>query len=75
MGTRAAAAKQVKSAQKSPAARAVLPDESLVPLVVRMIQQYKTKQGINNALMKELKDAKRAGEIYQAIKPLISNKK
>lgn len=55
--------------------RAVLPDESLVPLVVRMIQQYKTKQGINNALMKELKDAKRAGEIYQAIKPLISNKK
>ena len=56
-------------------ARAVLPDESLVPLVVRMIQQYKTKQGINNALMKELKDAKRAGEIYQAIKPLISNKK
>ncbi len=56
-------------------ARAVLPDESLVPLVVRMIQQYKTKQGINNALMKELKDAKRSGEIYQAIKPLISNKK
>lgn len=56
-------------------ARAVLPDESLVPLVVRMIQQYKTKQGINNALMKELKDAKKSGEIYQAIKPLISNKK
>lgn len=56
-------------------ARAVLSDEALVPMVVRMIQQYKTKQGINNALMKELKDAKKSGEIYQAIKPLISNKK
>lgn len=54
---------------------AVLKDKGAVPTVVKIIQQYKTKQGINNALLKELKDNKRASEIYTAIKPLIADKK
>ena len=53
----------------------VLGDKAAVPTVVRIIQQYKTKQGINNALLKEFKDNKRASEIYTAIKPLITDKK
>ena len=36
---------------------------------------YKTKQGINNALNKEFKDSKRTSEIYSSIKPLIADKK
>lgn len=50
-------------------------DKGIAPKVVKFIQQYKTKQGINNALMKEFKDSKRTSEIYNAIKPLIADKK
>ena len=46
-----------------------------VSIVVKMLQQYKTKQGINNALNKNYKDGKRASEIYKAIKPLMADKK
>ena len=53
----------------------VVSDKPAVPTVVKIIQQYKTKQGINNALLKEFKDNKRASEIYTAIKPLITDKK
>ena len=53
----------------------VVNDKTAVPTVVKIIQQYKTKQGINNALLKEFKDNKRASEIYTAIKPLITDKK
>ena len=53
----------------------VLTDQSIVPQVVKFIRQYKTKQGINNALNKEFKDSKRTSEIYSAIKPLIADKK
>ena len=53
----------------------VLTDQTIVPQVVKFIRQYKTKQGINNALNKEFKDSKRTSEIYSAIKPLIANKK
>lgn len=53
----------------------VVSDKTAVPTVVKIIQQYKTKQGINNALLKEFKDNKRASEIYTAIKPLITDKK
>lgn len=38
------------------------------------IQKYKTKQGLNNALVKRY-DSKNGGKIYQAIKPLIKDKK
>ena len=44
-------------------------------IVVKYIQQYKTKLGINNALAKQFKDSKKASEIYNAIKPLIADKK
>ena len=53
----------------------VLTDHTIVPQVVKFIRQYKTKQGINNALNKEFKDSKRTSEIYSAIKPLIADKK
>ena len=53
----------------------VLFDQTIVPQVVKFIRQYKTKQGINNALNKEFKDSKRTSEIYSAIKPLIADKK
>lgn len=41
----------------------VLTDQTIVPQVVKFIRQYKTKQGINNALNKEFKDSKRTSEI------------
>ena len=43
--------------------------------MVRLIENYKTKQGINNALVKHYKDGRRVKEIYTAIKPLIADKK
>ena len=39
-----------------------------------MIDKYKTKQGLNNALMKQF-DNKKTSEIYRVIKPYIANKK
>lgn len=53
----------------------MLSDQTIVPQVVKFIRQYKTKQGINNALNKEFKDSKRTSEIYSAIKPLIADKR
>lgn len=50
-------------------------DKAVAATVAKFIQQYKTKQGINNALMKEFKDSKRTSEVYSAIKPLIADKK
>lgn len=38
------------------------------------IKKYKTKQGINNALVKRYRSEK-AGEIYKIVKPLLVNKK
>lgn len=55
----------------------LLKDKSDAPVVAKMIQNYKTKQGLNNALMKKFpsKDNKKSSEIYSAIKPLIADKK
>lgn len=55
----------------------LITDKEEVNIVVKLIQQYKTKQGLNNALMKQFpsKDNKKASEIYTAIKPLIAGKK
>ena len=53
----------------------VVSDQAVVDIVVKYIQQYKTKLGINNALAKQFKDSKKASEIYNAIKPLIAAKK
>lgn len=49
-------------------------DKEIAKEVTDYIINYKTKQGINNALVKKYK-GKQAGEIYQAIKPLIKDKK
>lgn len=49
-------------------------DEQEVRCVLEMIQKYKTKQGLNNALMKQF-DNKKTSEIYRVIKPYIANKK
>ncbi|MPM65490.1 hypothetical protein SDC9_112387 [bioreactor metagenome] len=45
--------------------------------VTDIILQYKTKQGINNALIKNFpsKDHKQASDIYKQIKPLLKDKK
>ena len=53
----------------------LLGNESDAPLIAKMIQHYKTKQGLNNALTKHFKDTKKVGEIFAAIKPLIADKK
>lgn len=53
-------------------------DKKDAETVTNIIEQYKTKQGINNALMKQFSskgDNKRGGEIYKLIKPLIADKK
>ena len=49
-------------------------DKEIAKVVTDYIINYKTKQGINNALVSKYK-SKQAGEIYQAIKPLIKDKK
>ena len=55
----------------------LIDDADIAATVTKCILQYKTKQGINNALMKQYpsKDNKQASEIYNAIKPLLVNKK
>lgn len=55
----------------------VISDKEEAALVIKLIQQYKTKQGINSALMKQFpsKDNKKSSEIYKAIKPILSDKK
>jgi len=45
-----------------------------IEIVVGFIQKYKTKQGLNNALVTQFKSEK-AGEIYKVLKPFIADKK
>ncbi len=40
----------------------------------RFIVKYKTKQGVNNAIVK-LYGTEKAGELYKKIKPLLKDKK
>ena len=56
-------------------AEQVLHNAEDVDIVVKLIENYKTKQGINNALVKHYKDGRKVKEIYTAIKPLIADKK
>ena len=46
----------------------------LVNDIFVLIEKYKTKQAINNALVKAY-ESKKAGEIYKKIKPLLTDKK
>ena len=53
--------------------RKALPDlESEIPKIVKLLEKYKTKQGINNALVKELGSDK-GSVVYKSIRPLLSN--
>ncbi len=52
----------------------VIFDEEVQENVCRFITRYKTKQGVNNALVK-LYGSETAGELYKKIKPLIRDKK
>lgn len=54
--------------------RNLIGDTDEINTVMDFIQRYKTKNGINNALGKKY-GSQRAGEIYKAIKPLITDKK
>ncbi len=51
----------------------VLNSEHII-MVSGFLQKYKTKQGVNNALVKEF-GTKKAGEVYKLIKPFMSEKK
>ena len=55
----------------------LIKDTQIAAAVTKIILQYKTKTGINNALVKQYpsKDNKQASEIYNAIKPLLGDKK
>ena len=52
-------------------------EEVNVDEIHKIMQQYKTKQGISNALMKKYpsKDNKKSSKIYKTIKPLLADKK
>ena len=55
----------------------LIKDAEIAAAVTKIILQYKTKKGINNALVKQYpsKDNKQASEIYNTIKPLLGDKK
>lgn len=44
-----------------------------LPEIRSCIRRYKTRQGINNALVKKY-ESKKAGEIYKVLKPILKNK-
>ena len=52
-------------------------EEVTVEEILKIVKQYKTKQGIMNALMKKYPSAdnKKSSKIYKTIKPLLSDKK
>lgn len=52
----------------------VIPDVEEQENICRFITKYKTKQGVNNAIVK-LYGSEKAGELYKKIKPLIKDKK
>ncbi len=55
----------------------IVGDKDVALRIAAIVQKYKTKMGINNALMREFPSAgnKLSGEYYQKIKPLIRDKK
>lgn len=67
--------KTVKKDPMTSKVEAVLKDKGDIEFAVKCINHYKTKSGVNNALTKHYKDSKKASEIYNAIKPLLADKK
>lgn len=55
----------------------VIHDQEVARKIAAIILKYKTKQGINNALMREFpsQDNQRSSEYYKLIKPLLKDKK
>ena len=49
-------------------------DKKDIDLVLSYLDKYKTKLGLNNALVKKF-DSKKGGEIYKLLKPFIKDKK
>jgi hypothetical protein len=52
----------------------VIEDAEAVEHICRFIVKYKTKQGVNNAIVK-IYGTEKAGELYKKIKPLLKDKK
>lgn len=55
--------------------RRYLDDEEYSDSILEIINTYKSKQAINNALTKECKDTKKGGAIYKKLKSLLKEKK
>ena len=53
---------------------ALVHDSKEAKVITSFIQRYKSRNGIANALQKQYKNSKRAGEYYNAIKPLLKDK-
>ena len=51
-----------------------LGDAELAGPLAELLNKYKTKQGVNNALVKKY-GSERAGELYKRLKPLLADKK
>lgn len=52
----------------------LIQEKEPVPMIAEIIQRCRSKQEVHNALIKEIKDSKRASEIYRAIRPLLADK-
>ena len=52
----------------------VLSKKDMPDQVLQIFNKYKTKVAINNGLIRIYKDTKRAGEVYQKLKPLLKSK-
>lgn len=52
----------------------VLDEEEMREEVLKIFNQYKTKQAICNGLSKLYKDSKKASEVYKKLKPLLQKK-
>ena len=55
--------------------RRYLDEEEYSDRILEIINSYKSKQAINNALTKECKDTKKGGAIYKKLKSLLKEKK
>jgi len=57
--------------------RQLFPDKKEADKIIKIVKSLKTKNGINNALVKQFPSDKnkKASEIYAKIKPLLANKK
>ena len=51
-----------------------LTEQKDIDLVISYVEKYKTKLGLNNALVKKF-DSTKGGEIYKLLKPFIKDKK